>query len=335
MSVIIPAYNIERHLAECLDSVAGQSLEDIEIICVDDGSTDGSPDILVRYASEDERFRVVTQANAGPGAARNAGLALATGEHVIFLDADDCFEPGFLEIMAARARETGADVTVCRAAEFDDATGRTLPSEWMLKTAYLPNGHAFAPEEAAEHIFQFTYGWPWDKLWRTAYVREAGLAFPALRHSEDLGFTFPGLAATKRIAVVDETLVHHRVDRASSVSNAARAGAPEQLFEAVCRLREDLEARGLYSTYERSFVRWAVEFLVWHTGSLGDGAVRRRCFELLRRKWLPAVTATGCEPELRDGLAVYGKYVLARYAPYPVFMLAWRIHQGAKKRKAK
>ena len=95
VSVIIPVYNIERHLAQCLDSVAGQSLGDIEVICVDDGSTDGSPAILARYAARSARFRVVTQANAGPGEARNAGLALAGGEYVIFLDSDDWFEPDF------------------------------------------------------------------------------------------------------------------------------------------------------------------------------------------------------------------------------------------------
>ena len=138
MSVIIPVYNIERHLRQCLDSVTGQTLTELEIICVDDGSTDGSPEILADYAQRDGRFQIITQPNTGPGVARNTGMDRATGEYLIFLDSDDWFEPDFLERMVAKAKETGADVTICRAVEFDTQTGRELPSEWMLKTEGLP-----------------------------------------------------------------------------------------------------------------------------------------------------------------------------------------------------
>ncbi len=174
MSVIIPVYNIERHLRQCLDSVTGQTLTELEIICVDDGSTDGSPEILADYAQRDGRFQIITQPNTGPGVARNTGMDRATGEYLIFLDSDDWFEPDFLERMVAKAKETGADVTICRTVEFDTDTGAELPSEWMLKERYLPK-ETFAPEEMAEHIFQFTYGWPWDKLYRAEMVRQAGL----------------------------------------------------------------------------------------------------------------------------------------------------------------
>ena len=194
VSVIIPVYNIERHLRQCLDSVTGQTLTELEIICVDDGSTDGSPEILAEYAAGDGRFQIITQPNGGPGAARNAGMTRATGEYLIFLDSDDWFEPDFLERMVAKAKETGADVTICRAVEFDTDTGAELPSEWMLKERYLPK-ETFAPEEMAEHIFQFTYGWPWDKLYRAEMVRRAGLFYPPLPNSEDLVFVFQSLTA--------------------------------------------------------------------------------------------------------------------------------------------
>lgn len=89
VSVIIPVYNSERYLHVCLDSVLGQTLKDIEVVCIDDGSTDGSAALLAEYASRDTRIRVLTQVNAGQGAARNRGLELAQGEYVYFLDADD------------------------------------------------------------------------------------------------------------------------------------------------------------------------------------------------------------------------------------------------------
>ena len=144
VSVIVPVYNIEVHLKQCLDSIVAQTINDLEIICVDDGSTDTSLQILQKYAAEDSRFRIITQANAGPGAARNAGLKIATGEFLIFLDSDDWFEADFLELMVKRAEETAADVTICRAVEFDAGTGTDIASEWMLKTQYLP-GNVFSP----------------------------------------------------------------------------------------------------------------------------------------------------------------------------------------------
>ena len=91
VSVIIPIYNVEAYLRECLDSVLNQTLGDIEIICIDDGSTDCSAKILEEYAKDDRRIRVITQSNAGAGAARNTGLAIAQGQWFSFLDADEVF----------------------------------------------------------------------------------------------------------------------------------------------------------------------------------------------------------------------------------------------------
>ena len=156
VSVVIPVYNIEAHLRQCLDSVAGQTLSDLEVICVDDGSTDTSPAILEEYAQKDPRFQVIRQANAGPGAARNRGMERSSGRYLIFLDSDDWFEPDFLERMTARAEETGADVTICRADEFDTHSGQVYDGSWMLKTQLLP-GAVFSPREAAGAVFQFTY----------------------------------------------------------------------------------------------------------------------------------------------------------------------------------
>jgi glycosyltransferase involved in cell wall biosynthesis len=89
VSVIIPVYNVEAYLRQCLDSVVNQTLKDIEMICVDDGSTDSSAEILKEYAKKDERIRVLTQSNSGAGAARNAGLVSAKGKWLYFLDGDD------------------------------------------------------------------------------------------------------------------------------------------------------------------------------------------------------------------------------------------------------
>ena len=110
MSVVMPVYNAERFISFALDSVMHQTYSDWECICVDDGSTDGSGSILDEYAAKDGRFRVVHQANGGEGAARNAGMDLATGAIVAFLDADDVWHPETLRLIAATREATGADV---------------------------------------------------------------------------------------------------------------------------------------------------------------------------------------------------------------------------------
>ena len=111
VSVIIPVYNVEEYLRECLDSVVNQTLKEIEIICVDDGSTDNSLEILKEYAKKDSRITVITQQNLHAGVARNAGLAVARGEYLSFLDSDDFFELNMLEETYEVAKTENSDLT--------------------------------------------------------------------------------------------------------------------------------------------------------------------------------------------------------------------------------
>lgn len=328
VSVVIPVYNGAQCLEECLDSVCAQTLTEVEVICVDDGSTDSTPAILGRYAARDPRFRVVTQANAGPGEARNTGMAQASGEYLIFLDADDWFEPDFLETMLDRAQETGADVTICRAVELDHTTGVRRDGAWMLKTHLVP-GDVFAPAQADDHLFQFTYGWPWDKLYRRAFIVDTGLSYPSLPNSEDLVFVFQSLALAGRIALVDRVLVAHRMGRGGSVSNS-RHRDPEVPWQALVLLRAGLMERGVYQTFERSFLNWAMEFLVWNVANMGDLAAQRRYFRKLKQEWLPAMDFD-CQPRsYYDNTFTYRKYQLAKYAPWPVFSAVVKLYKRLK-----
>lgn len=329
ISVIIPVYNIQQHLRECLDSVLGQSYPHLQVICVDDGSTDESPAILEEYARKDLRVQVIRQQNAGPGAARNTGLEAATGEYVIFLDSDDWFEPDFLAKMVDTAQREGADVAICRAVEFDTNSGRELPSEWMMKKQYLPGKLAFAPQEMADHLFQFTYGMPWDKFYRRELLTTSGIRYPALKNSEDLAFVYPTLLAATRIAVVDQVLIHHRINRMASVSNS-RCGQPEAPYEAFQIVKEYLEQHQLMDTYRRSFLNWAMEFLVWHISNMSQRDIQRQYLHTLRRQWLPQLHFEEHPASYYESKSCYAKYLLARYAPYPVFAAVVKVYKKAK-----
>ena len=109
VSVIIPVYNVEKYLPKCLDSILNQTFNDFEVICVDDGSVDGSPSILSLYAQKDSRIKVITQKNQGASVARNRGLDEAVGEWVCFVDSDDFVHPQMLSIIVAQAEANGVD----------------------------------------------------------------------------------------------------------------------------------------------------------------------------------------------------------------------------------
>ncbi|HJD96893.1 glycosyltransferase, partial [Mailhella massiliensis] len=115
LSVIIPVYNVEKYLARCLDSVLAQSFSDMEIICVDDGSTDSSPDILRAYAARDARIRLIHQKNRGIAAARNAGLDAAAGRYVAFVDSDDAVTPDIYKSIFSHCPEEAEGI--CFSAE--------------------------------------------------------------------------------------------------------------------------------------------------------------------------------------------------------------------------
>lgn len=118
ISVIVPIYNMESLLPRCLDSLAAQTLRDLEIICVDDGSTDGSGGIVRKYASGDSRFRLITQENSGRAEARNAGIRAAAAPYLGFADPDDYVEPDMYERLYRLAEESGADMVQCSYSPF-------------------------------------------------------------------------------------------------------------------------------------------------------------------------------------------------------------------------
>lgn len=327
VSVIIPVYNAENYLRQCLDSVISQSLREIEVICVDDGSSDGSADILLEYAASDERIRIIEQKNSGPGIARNCGLAAAAGKYIIFLDADDWFEQDMLSALLDTASRNQADITICKAERFDNQTGQALNSAWMLKEEYLP-GEAFSPEEIAGHVFQFTYGQVWDKLYSADFLKRAGVSFPALRCAEDTAFAYMTLLSAGRIAVLPEVKVHYRVNRDSSVSNSFFS-QPEAPFEAFRLIYEFLQRSGLYTRYEKSFLNWAMEYLTWQVCNAPDDETRKLYYEMFHDTWMPQLKNSR-KADIDVGLVRKIKIRAVELLPFGILNTILHIYKGIK-----
>jgi|GEM_PF-1250312 len=215
VSVVLPVYNTEAHLPQCMDSIVGQTLREIEIICINDGSTDRSGEILNEYAQRDSRVSVITQNNRGPGASRNAGMARARGQYLIFWDSDDDFDRKTLEHLYTRAEQTNADLCICNARDFDDVTGAKIAHNYLRKP--YPETETFCMADCMERIFDFTPGVCWNKLVRRDFMRETNILFPEGDMIEDQVVSMLQLSLAKRIAVCDKRLIHYRVNRGESL----------------------------------------------------------------------------------------------------------------------
>ncbi|MEU8778882.1 bifunctional glycosyltransferase family 2 protein/CDP-glycerol:glycerophosphate glycerophosphotransferase [Streptomyces sp. NPDC048606] len=213
-SVIVPAYKVQAYLQESLDSVLSQSYPDLELIAVDDASPDACGAIIDEYAARDPRVTAVHLAhNLGLGPARNAGLARATGDYLIFLDGDDVLAPGALQAVTDRLKATGSpDVLV-----YDYArvfwTGEVVRNRLSHRLHEDgPASFRLADRPALLGMLMVV----WNKAYRREYVEREGLEFPPGFY-EDTPWTYPALLAAESVAVLDRVCVHYRQRRTGSI----------------------------------------------------------------------------------------------------------------------
>lgn len=284
VSVIIPVYNASAHLRECLDSVLAQTLRDIEVICVDDGSSDSSLDLMREYADRDTRVTVLSQRNAGAGAARNRGIDRASGMYLSFLDADDLFEPGMLEIVSAQCDRYNADIGVFGAQYYDTVTGERAPASGMVREDLIPDTMPFSFRDIPDDILTFASPAPWNKLYRHAFVTENGLRFQELRRANDFLFTKLATVMASRIIYIDEVFVNYRTGHESNLQ-ATNHETPLEFYKSLVALRDRLMEIGVYSEVERSFVNTALSNCLYNLHSLRTPEAFRTLYDKLRTEY--------------------------------------------------
>lgn len=284
VSIVVPAYNVERYFEECLSSIEGQSYRNLEIIVVDDGSTDKTLEIARTHAESDSRIKVITQQNQYAGVARNNGMSVASGDYICFLDADDVFRPFMIEEMLCRSVETNSDVVICRSAHLDDRTKEIRPISYSLE--FVDLGKVYSGYDLNDVMFRFCVGWPWDKLYRTDYVKGTGLSFQPLKTTNDAYFVFMSLVLAGRISFLDRECVLHRTNNKDSLEYSRGKTCYNALIAAK-EIGDALKARGLYAHYEQSYVNWVVNFSAWNTNTLPEDS--RREFVSLARKFAAEV----------------------------------------------
>lgn len=216
ISVIVPVYNVESYLRKCLDSICGQTYRNLEILCVDDGSTDASASILKEYAAQDKRIQIFTQPNSGLSAARNTGLQYATGEWIAGVDSDDFLEPDAFEYALAGATDETDIITF------------GVKVNWMgvNKDSRMDEYFNLKYEGVQQNSVELLSNMPvtfWDKLWRRSFVQKYDGCFPVGLWYEDTHFFFTLAPFARQICFRPEKKYHYvrRVGSIMSQSNEA------------------------------------------------------------------------------------------------------------------
>ena len=207
ISVIIPVYNVEKYLNRCVDSVLGQSYTDFELILVDDGSPDKCPAICDEYALQDKRIKVIHKQNGGLSSARNAGLEIAKGDYIAFVDSDDFIHPDYLRLLYQALKETGADISICDFHWIKYEEDVNIKKEEIQKITEYDNYTIFQYDEALGD------GCNWKKIvaWNKLYKKEIffDIRFPEGKINEDVGVYYKCFYSSKKIVVINNKLYYY------------------------------------------------------------------------------------------------------------------------------
>lgn len=247
VSIVIPVYKVEAYLRRCVDSAVSQTLKEIEIILVDDGSPDGCPTICDEYAASDKRIHVIHKENGGLASARNAGMRIAQGEYLFFLDSDDWLDPNGMELLYQKAEEYQVDFVRYRAIR-SGWPGRPEHTPAMLGAPREIPGGYYDRRRIIEEVYpkllataQLTMGaivGAWGSLYRLSFLKKNKLCFfETVKFSEDQIFSAYVVKAAQSFYYIDTGCVYHYFYNPNSISKSFRAGRWESCKETI-RLAE-------------------------------------------------------------------------------------------------
>src|SRR4051795_5768452 len=254
LSVIVPVYNVEDYLEECLDSVVAQTFSDYECVMVDDGSTDASAAIAERCAVRDERFRLVSQENGGLSKARNTGIDHSSGELLVFLDSDDVLPANAYELLVGALDQSGSDF----------ATGNVYRLTRFAVTQARYVAKAFEETRLKTHVTKLrpllADRTAWNKVFRRSFWDKHGFRFPEGRTYEDTPITIPAHFLARWVDVIADPVYYWRIRDSGGLSITQRKFEPQALIDRLTSIQEVSEH--LAADGPRGSKRWYDESVV-------------------------------------------------------------------------
>lgn len=283
ISVVVPVYNVEGYLPQCLDSIRSQSFDDIEIICVNDGSIDRSMAILEKYALVDDRIIIVAKKNGGLSSARNAGINAASGEYVMFVDSDD--------LLDRKACETVVDVFEKKNAQIVTFGAECYPSffanDWLTENL-SPRNVDYEGYEPAVIFEENSHPFVWRSSFRRSFLEEQSLLFDEeILFGEDQVFHFAAYPRASKISLISDKLYKYRLNRSSSLMGSIGDNLFKKQKEHVNifnHIASDWHASGFLGSGGRDLLSWSIEFLLSPIEVL-DADQRQRLVSDVCRAW--------------------------------------------------
>lgn len=251
LSIVIPVYNVENYIPQCLESILNQSFKDLEVICVNDGSTDNSLSVLQDYKAKDDRIIIIDKKNEGSGIARNAGLSIAKGEYVYYVDGDDWIEDNALEKIIVKADELNTDILIFGGLSYYEGKGKNggysadkLPKKYFNKV--------FSSKDIKKDIFKFP-STAWTKLYRRDFLIKNNIKFQDIKAGQDQLPFFHSMIKAERIALLPENIYCYRKNRKGAVTSVKKkkSFSPIYVFYGV---EEMLKSENLLDEYKNVFV---------------------------------------------------------------------------------
>lgn len=251
VSIIMPVYNAEEYIAESAGDVLAQTYGAFELLCVyDDGTMDRSPEMLSKMATCDDRIRLIHNDVRGSNECRNRGIDEAIGKYLLFLDADDRFEPDLLEIVCSKAEECELEVTAFDADLFFHNTGKHKSAPRLIKSEEDPS---------PENPFDVLNTTVWNKLFLSSYIRENDIRFRTTYNSPTSYFVFMALVYAKKLGVVRKVLLHYRIDNPeSTLANIDKY--PLEAYDEMLGMMERLKKDNRFEDKKEVFLGFVKEF---------------------------------------------------------------------------
>ena len=271
ISIIIPVYNVEKYLDACLESVVSQTYKNFEAILINDGSTDGSPEICNSFVKRDPRFRLFTTENRGLSMARNKGMDEARGEFISFLDSDDMYSERYLETLYDLIQRYDADFACCSVTRKD-------PPEWSSDSPhiYVESGEEILDHMNRDKVIKTVV---WNKLYRRRLLEDNHLRFEAGRLYEDMLFTPQMLYHSKCAVFTDEQLYYYRL-RNDSIMQRPFSEKSLHFHDSICRRADFLLSLGKKDLYYKEIDDLAIRLY-----KNRDDIVRNKDNEIILREY--------------------------------------------------
>lgn len=216
VSIIVPVYNSGFFLRECLSSIQQQSYTNIEVICIDDGSTDNSATIINEYVTSDKRFQYIYKNHTNAGEARNIGITASKGDYLMFLDSDDFFAPNMVELALDTSLSTNADITIFQYKLYYEETGRLSSQIYGINTN---RKSPFNLIDLQKHRFELTNIAVWNKLYKSSFLKQNKILFKSHAAINDVFFSWCSLILANKIDLCRNVGVFYRINTGTAISD--------------------------------------------------------------------------------------------------------------------